>query len=280
MTDDPALKARVRDHWDREPCGTRGLDEPDARARQAQAEAERYAVDEHIPAFARFSAARDLDVLEIGVGAGTDFIQWLRHGARATGVDLSPVSLAEARSRVDAEGHTQARLTVADAEHLPFAAASFDLVYSYGVLHHSPDTPAAIAEVLRVLRPGGEARIMIYHVPSWTGLLLWAVHGAARLRPWMSPRRAIYEHLESPGTKAYTVAEAHALMHGFVDVRVDTALLAGDLLAMRPSQRYQGALARVLWKVYPRGLIRRFGARLGLGLLITARKPQANEPRK
>ena len=110
MSDDPALKARVRDHWDREPCGTRGLDEPDARARQAQAEAERYAVDEHIPAFARFSAARDLDVLEIGVGAGTDFVQWLRHGARATGVDLSPNSLAETRARAGAEGHPDAKL--------------------------------------------------------------------------------------------------------------------------------------------------------------------------
>jgi len=105
---------------------------------------------------------------------------------------------------------------------------------------------------------------MIDHVPSWTGLLLWAVHGAARLRPWLTPRRAIYEHLESPGTKAYTVAEAHALMRGFVDVRVETALLAGDLLAMRPSERYQGRVHR----------IRRFGARLGLDLLITARKPR------
>ena len=96
----------------------------------------------------------------------------------------------------------------------------------------------------------------------------------ARLRPWLTPRRAIYEHLESPGTKAYTVAEAHALMRGFVEVRVETALLAGDLLAMRPSERYQGRVHRLLWAIYPRGLIRRFGARLGLGLLITARKPR------
>ncbi len=271
--DDPELKARVRAHWDREPCGTRGLDEPDPRARQAQAETERYAVDAHIPGFARFDEARGRDVLEIGVGAGTDFLQWLRRGARATGVDLSPVSLAETRARAAAEGHPEAPLQVADAEHLPFSDASFDVVYSYGVLHHSPDTEAAIAEVLRVLRPGGEARIMIYHVPSWTGLLLWAVHGAAKLRPWISPRRAIYEHLESPGTKAYTVAEARALMRGYVDVRVETALLAGDLLAMRPSAKYQGRVHRLIWALYPRGLIRRFGARLGLGLLITARKP-------
>jgi len=272
--DDETLKAQVRDHWDREPCGTRGLDEPDPRRRQRQAEAERYAVDEHIPGFAGFAGAAGLRVLEIGVGASTDFVQWLRCGAQAVGVDLSPNSLAETRARVAAEGFPEAELRVADAEHLPFPADSFDLVYSYGVLHHSPDTPRAIQEVLRVLRPGGEARLMIYHVPSWTGFLLWAVHGPARLRPWLSPRQAIHDHLESPGTKAYTLPEARALMQGFVDVRVETALLAGDLLAMRPSARYQGALHRLAWAVYPRGLIRRFGAALGLGLLITARKPR------
>lgn len=99
---------------------------------------------------------------EIGVGAGTDFVQWIRHGARATGVDLSPNSFAECRARITAEGHPDVPLQVADAEHLPFPDDSFDVVYSYGVLHHSPDTAAAIRGVLRVLRPGGEARLMIY----------------------------------------------------------------------------------------------------------------------
>jgi ubiquinone/menaquinone biosynthesis C-methylase UbiE len=270
--DNPELKSKVREHWDREPCGTRGLASEGPRERLREAEAIRYAVDAHIPAFARFDAARGLRVLEIGVGAGTDFVQWLRAGASAVGVDLSPNSLAEARVRVAAAGFEDAELVVADAEHLPFADASFDVVYSYGVLHHSPDTRAAIREVHRVLRPGGEARLMVYHVPSWTGLLLWGVHGLAKLRPWLTPRRAIYEHLESPGTKAYTLAEARALLADFAEVELETALLAGDLLAMAPSARYRSLLARAAWKLYPRGLIRRFGARLGLGLLITARK--------
>lgn len=272
--DDPELKAKVREHWDREPCGTRGLASDDPRERLREAEEIRYEVDAHIPAFARFDEARGLRVLEIGVGAGTDFIQWLRAGASAVGVDLSPNSLAEARARVDAEGFVEAELVVADAEHLPFADASFDVVYSYGVLHHSPDTAAAIREVHRILKPGGEARLMVYHVPSWTGLMLWAVHGAAKLR-WMTPREAIFKHLESPGTKAYTLAEARRLLADFEDVRLETALLAGDLLAMVPSAKYRGPLAKLAWKLYPRGLIRRFGARLGLGLLISARKARS-----
>lgn len=270
--EDPELKARVREHWDREPCGTRGLASEDPRERLREAEEFRYAVDEHIPRFARFTAANGLRVLEIGVGAGTDFVQWLRNGATAVGVDLSPGSLQEAKARVEAEGLAGGELLVADAESLPFPDASFDVVYSYGVLHHSPDTRAAIREVHRVLKPGGEARLMIYHVPSWTGLMLWAVHGAAKLRPWLSPRRAIYDHLESPGTKAYTLGEARRLLADFEHVELSTALLAGDLLAMKASSRYQSSLARLAWALYPRGLIRRFGARLGLGLLITARK--------
>jgi SAM-dependent methyltransferase len=270
--EDQELKARVRDHWDAEPCGTRGLASSDPRERLREAEAIRYTVDEHIPRFARFTESQGLRVLEIGVGAGTDFVQWLRNGASAVGVDLSPGSLEEARARVDAEALAGAELLVADAEELPFPDASFDVVYSYGVLHHSPDTQAAIREVHRVLKPGGEARLMIYHVPSWTGLLLWAVHGLAKLKPWLTPRRAIYDHLESPGTKAYTLAEARRLLADFDHVELSTALLAGDLLAMKPSARYQNPLARVAWALYPRGLIRRFGGRLGLGLLITARK--------
>jgi len=281
------LKRRVQAHWDREPCGTRGLVGDDLRAAFRQQERERYEVDAHIPGFADFPAARGKRILEIGVGAGTDFIQWLRQGADAFGVDLSVESLALTRQRIVAEGPAigdadaylrddlppaERRLQVGDAEHLPFADASFDLVYSYGVIHHSPDTAAAIAEIYRVLRPGGEARVMIYHVPSWTGLLLWGVHSAARLRPWVSPRRAIYSHLESPGTKAYTLAEARLLFSAFSSVELSTALLAGDLLAMRPSERYQSPLFRAIWRLYPRALIRRFGRRLGLGLLVRADK--------
>jgi SAM-dependent methyltransferase len=269
---EPDLKAIIRDHWDREPCGTRWLVSDDPSERLREAEEFRYRVEPHIPAFARFSESSGLRVLEIGVGSGTDFIQWLRNGASAVGVDMSTGSLAEARSRLNAEGFSGDELMIADAERLDFADESFDVVYSYGVLHVPPDTPAAIREVHRVLKPGGEARLMIYHVPSWTGLLLWAVHGAAKLRPWLTPRQAIFEHLESPGTKAYTLAEARRLLADFADVELSVELQPGDLLAMTPSDKYKGPFARLAWALYPRWFIRRFGRRFGLALMITARK--------
>jgi len=185
-------------------------------------------------------------------------------GCPARGVELT-------REHLALEG-LHADVRIADAENLPFAAASFDIVYSYGVLHHSPDTVAAIREVRRVLRAGGTALIMIYHVPSWVGFMLWALHCGAKLRPWRSARWAIYHHLESPGTKAYSKREAEAMLDGFREVRVWTQLSHGDLLLMRPGRRYKGALHQAIWKLYPRWLVRRTGNALGTNLFVEAVK--------
>ncbi len=265
------LKDAVAKHWEADPCGSRGIDEVDRKAFFEQLTAERYEQDHHVPDFARFERGRDRDVLEIGVGAGTDFVQWVNNGARATGVDLTEVGIALAKERLELLG-LSAELRQADAENLPFDDASFDIVYSYGVLHHTPDTRKALSEVHRVLRPGGTALIMIYRVPSWTGFNLWGLHCAAKGKPWVTPRQAIYDHLESPGTKAYTDGEARELMSAFSEVTIGAALLGGDLLAMRASEKYDRPLHKMIWRLYPRALIGRFGRRLGLGMLIEARK--------
>ena len=128
--------------------------------------------------------------MEVGVGAGTDFVNWVRNGAIATGVDLTQSGVALTGERLEIEG-LEADVRVADAESLPFADDSFDIVYSWGVLHHSPDTPRAIEEVRRVLRPAGTALVMIYHAWSWMGFTLWWLHCAAKIRPWKSPRWAM-----------------------------------------------------------------------------------------
>src|SRR5205814_2117072 len=99
----------------------------------------------------------------------------------------------------------------ADAENLPFSDESFDVVFSYGVLHHTPDTVRAYAEAWRVLRKGGELRTMIYHSPSVAVINLWLYHGLLKLRPWKSLKQVAFENLESPGTKMYSVPEAQAL---------------------------------------------------------------------
>lgn len=264
-----ALKEAVHAHWTAEPCGTRGVREGDRRAYFATLEADRYRLEPFIPKFARFSESKGLRVLEIGVGPGNDFIQWLRNGAVATGVDLTEAGIALTRERAELEGF-KPDLQLADAENLPFADATFDVVYSYGVLHHTPDTDKAIAEVARVLKPGGQVRLMLYHYPSWTSMLLWGVHCVAKGKPWLGPRWATYHFLESPGTKSYTLEELDKLLAAFTNRHYEIVFLGGDLLSFRPAAKYQSPLHQLAWRVYPRGLVRRFGKRWGHGTLIDA----------
>ena len=156
------LKRNIKRFWDETPCGVKstGL-EPGTRAFYEAVEAHRYREEFHIPQVIDFAAFAGQRVLEIGGGVGTDGRQFARHGARYVDADLSTGSLALARQGFRAYG-LEGRFLNTDAEHLPFGESTFDAVYSHGVLHHTPDTAAAIREVHRVLCPGGTAIIMLY----------------------------------------------------------------------------------------------------------------------
>jgi SAM-dependent methyltransferase len=110
--------------------------------------------------------AKDLAVLEVGCGLGTDGAQFAKAGARYTGIDLTDAAVELAKRRFELFD-LPGTFRVADAERLDFPDSSFDLVYSHGVLHHTPDTAAAIREIHRVLRPGGKAVVMLYHRDSY-----------------------------------------------------------------------------------------------------------------
>jgi SAM-dependent methyltransferase len=264
-------KRAVREFWQAASCGERlylETAERDGYARQAE---ERYRLEPIIADFARFEASRGLRVLEIGVGLGADHQRFAEAGARLTGIDLTERAVEHTRRRLSLFA-LSSNLSVGDAEALEFPDASFDVVYSWGVLHHSPDTPRAIDEVWRVLKPGGIARIMIYHTWSMIGFMLWVRYALLRLRPWTSMRTLYARHLESPGTKAYSISEARALMHRFHPVRIRTMLTHGDLLASDAGQRHKGAALTVARALWPRRTIQWLLPRAGLFMLIEARK--------
>lgn len=161
------LKERVREFWQANPCGVKFADaEPGTRRFYELLETHRYATEWHIPAAADFAGARGLKVLEIGCGLGTDGAQFAKAGADYTGVDLTDAAVELARRRFELF-ELPGTFQTADAENLSFADDSFDLVYSHGVLHHTPDTAKAIREVHRVLRPGGRGIVMLYHRNSY-----------------------------------------------------------------------------------------------------------------
>jgi SAM-dependent methyltransferase len=161
------LKERVREFWQANPCGSKFADAPvGTRAFFERVEAHRYEKEWHIPAAAGFDGARGLKVLEIGCGLGTDGARFARAGAAYTGVDLTEAAVSLARRNFELQ-ELPGEFRTADAENLDFADGSFDLVYSHGVLHHTPDTARAVREVHRVLKPGGRAVVMLYHRDSY-----------------------------------------------------------------------------------------------------------------
>jgi ubiquinone/menaquinone biosynthesis C-methylase UbiE len=120
----------------------------------------------HVPQVAAFDAFRGKDVLEVGCGIATDGLEFARNGARYSGVDLTPHSIEMAEERFRLFG-LSARFKVANAEEwLPFPDASFDHVYSFGVIHHSPAPEKIVKEIHRVLKPGGTFTVMLYNRTS------------------------------------------------------------------------------------------------------------------
>ena len=163
----PNLKERVRAFWQANPCGTKFADaEVGTREFFRRVEEHRYQTEWHIPGAANFESAAGKRVLEVGCGLGTDGARFARAGAVYTGVDLTEAAVSLARRRFELEG-LAGEFRVSDAESLDFADESFDLVYSHGVLHHTPDTARAVREIRRVLRPGGRAVVMLYHRDSY-----------------------------------------------------------------------------------------------------------------
>jgi SAM-dependent methyltransferase len=267
-----AGKENVREFWDRAPCGEIYAEgESPEEGLRLQSEA-RFTLEPYIHDFARFPDGRGKDVLEIGVGMGIDHLEWAKSQPRSlSGVDLTPKAVEYTQSRLRSLGFSS-EVQVADAEALPFSAESFDLVYSYGVLHHTPDTERAVAEVHRVLRRSGTARIMLYHKPSLVGLMLWSRYALLVGKPWRGLDAIYAAHLESPGTRAFSVRGARKLFAAFSSATFRVQLSFGDLLLGEVGQRHRGTLLGLAKALWPRRLIRMCCGRLGHVLLIEARK--------
>jgi SAM-dependent methyltransferase len=235
-------KARVKAFWEAEPCGVIHTSEPEGtRAFYDAVERRRDELEPFLPLYADFRGARGRRLLEIGVGLGTDFVRFARAGAVVTGVDLTEHAVTLTRRRLELEG-LAGELLVADAENLPFPDRSFERVYSWGVLHHTPDTARAVREAIRVLAPNGRLTVMVYNRISWVAIGLWARRALLRGRPWQSLSHVLAHHLESDGTKGYTQSEARAMFAGLADLRVDVVptpydrSMAGPLARLAPSR--------------------------------------------
>jgi ubiquinone/menaquinone biosynthesis C-methylase UbiE len=266
-----ADKKAVEEFWDKASCGEDLYLQNQQRDGYVEHARRRYELEPVIEEFAQFASAAGNKVLEIGVGLGADHQRFAQAGARLSGIDLTARAVEHTRRRLALFGHDSV-LSTGDAENLQFPSDTFDCVYSWGVLHHSPDTPKAISEVHRVLRPGGIARVMIYHKWSLVGYMLWIRYALFRLRPWLTLQDVYARYLESPGTKAYSPGEARRMFAAFSDVRIRTSLTHADLLESAAGQRHGGAFLSLARAIWPRRLLRKYAGSQGLFMLITAVK--------
>ena len=265
-------KEAVLKFWDEASCGEelylKGRDEQEQFSNQMKI---RYELEPFIEAFAGFKESRKKKVLEIGVGLGADHQRFAENGAILYGCDLSARAVEKTRRRFNLLG-LHSNLQVADTENLPYQSATFDLVYSYGVIHHTPNTEKALLEIHRVLKPGGKARIMIYNKYSMLGFMLWTRYGLFRLRPFTSLYNVYDKYMESPGTKAYTTEEAKEMCKDFSEVNIEVKLSHADLLNSDAGQRHRGMILTIAKKLYPRTLVKTLFKSNGLFMLISLTK--------
>ena len=218
--DNDLLKAEVREYWNSNPCGTQFTDlEWGSKLFFDNVERHRYETQPFMRELMEFDSFKGKKLLEIGCGLGTDLLQFARGGAYVTAVDLTPRSIELVKKRFDLEG-LPVDAQVADAERLPFEDGSFDAVYSFGVLHHTPNTQKAIDEVYRVLKPGGRIIIMLYHKSSlhvWLGIPLYGLLGKSRNHglPLAEDWVRVYDGEMNPLGKAYSRSNAKKMFSGF-----------------------------------------------------------------
>ncbi len=232
-----ALKEQVRNYWSKAPCGsTTAKSRIFSREYFEEIEEYRYGVEPEIFSFAQFTRFRDCKVLEVGIGAGTDFIQWIRAGARAYGLDLTQEGVEYVKKRLEVYGLKAEEVRTADAENLPYSDNTFDLVYSWGVIHHTPNTIKALEEIIRVTRSGGKCKIMVYNRHSLSAFYKYLLWGVLRGKPFRSISWLLFHHQESIGTKAFTIREIKSILSKYPIkiINVRASITKYDLLWQSP----------------------------------------------
>jgi SAM-dependent methyltransferase len=268
---------RVREYWNSRPCNLRHS--PAAVGTQEyfdQVEARKYFVEPHIPGFAQHDRWAGKQVLEIGCGLGTDTMNFARGGARVTAVDLSSRSLELARQRAEIFGLSdRIEFVEANAEHLSdfVAPREYDLVYSFGVIHHTPHPERALDQIYtHFTGPHSTVKLMVYYRWSWKvfAILLGEAHGA-----WWKLDEVVARHSEAqtgcPVTYTYTRRSVQDLM-AHAGFTIEEAFV-DHIFHYRVADYVKYEYVKTLpFRWLPESAIRGLERRLGWHLCVTARR--------
>ena len=262
----------VQEYWDNRPCNIRHSNKSfGSREYFDDIRSRKYFVERHIPSFAGFSNWYGKKVLEIGCGIGTDTMEFARNGAEVTAVDLSEWSLKVAKKRAKIYG-TKVRFIHANAENPleMLKGETFDLIYSFGVIHHTPKPWELLKSIRPLMHDDSVLKIMLYHKYSWKVLWILLKYGKGAF--WkFEDLVARYSEAQTgcPVTRAYSKRSARHLLLGYkiLDMKVD------HIFPFKIPE-YTKYMYKKVWyfRCMPSFLFRLLEKTIGWHLLITAKK--------
>lgn len=242
-----ALLANITSYWDQHihdlaiathPVGTPGF--------FRQLDGYRYDKLNYLPRLVDFSAYKGRKLLEVGCGAGIDLVRFARAGVDVTAIDLSQTSIELARKNIEQNGLT-ADLHVMNGECMDFPDNTFDVVYAHGVLQYTADTGKMVGEIHRVLKPGGEAIMMVYNRISWLNLMRQVT-------------KVALEHEDAPVLRKFSIGELKQFLRPFSSYKI-----IPERFPVK-TKLHSGWKARLFndvfvgtFNIMPRALVRPFG---------------------
>lgn len=264
----------VKQYWDARPCNIRHSTKPiGTREYFDEVEARKYKVEPHIPGFADFNAWKGKKVLEVGCGIGTDTMNFARAGAQLTSVDLSTESIALAKQRAEVMGLSdKIKFYQANAEKLSeyVPMDQYDLAYSFGVIHHTPDPDAALREIRKFLPKGGKLKLMVYYRYSWK--VLWIMMTDGKFQFWKLNEyvaRNSEAQTGCPVTYIYSKKEGREFVEraGFKATKISADHIFPYEIPAYKEYRY---VREWYWRWMPNAMFRWLERRFGWHLLIDA----------
>jgi len=258
------MQEKITQFWNNKPCGSQTSVAESPLDYFRETEAYRYKMMPFICDFAEFYKYRGKRILEIGIGIGCDFNEFVKQGALAYGIDASSESVEMARRRLRAYKAEAVDLSIANAEQLPYKNNMFDAVYSFGCLHHVPNTRKAIHEAIRVCKVDGKIKLMLYNRSSIYAYLFWTYNNLRGNFP-KSLEQSFWDDFESIGTKAFTENEVLAMLPNNVVVERMWCPLSGYDFMLDRSWYWQ-MLIKVIYDIV--------GSNTGFYRLIALRKTQ------
>jgi ubiquinone/menaquinone biosynthesis C-methylase UbiE len=250
----------VQAYWNGRPCNIRHSNQPIGTKKYFdEVEKRKYFVEPHVPGFAQFERWKGKKVFEVGCGIGTDTINFARAGAQVTAIDLSDESLRLAKQRAKIFDLEQSiSFYHANSEELSSAVPvePYDLVYSFGVIHHTPNPSKAIAQIRRYMTPSSELRLMLYAKNSWKSIMIDAGLDQPEAQSGC------------PVAYTFTENEVRQLLKGFEILEIKQDHIFPFVVEKYVNYQYEIA---PWFAVMPKAMFAAVEKRLGWHMLITAR---------